>query len=222
MLSQPLDLSVDIGPDTFGPPSTNQRLQMERHHKGPGWWQVTHVSHSVHTGTHIDTPWHVLEDGVTTSDVPLSDICGPVALFELSKSPGEPVTDDDLGRADPGLEAGQLAVLHTGWSDDMWGTFPDYYTKSPWLHESAAHWLAARNPKAVVFDFFEEYCARQPDFTSEEFIVHRILLGAGIFLVEQGTSFNLLKGKSAFMYPAFYKLGHSDGAPARLLAITED
>ena len=221
MLSQPLDLSVDIGPDTFGPPSTNQRLQMERHHKGPGWWQVTHVSHSVHTGTHIDTPWHVLEDGVTTSDVPLSDICGPVALFELSKSPGEPVTDDDLGRADPGLEAGQLAVLHTGWSDDMWGTFPDYYTKSPWLHESAAHWLAARNPKAVVFDFFEEYCARQPDFTSEEFIVHRILLGAGIFLVEQGTGFNVLKGKNAFIYPAFYKLGHSDRAPARLLAITE-
>lgn len=222
MLSQPIDLSVPIGPDTFGPPSTNQQLQLEHHRKGPGFWQVTHVSHSVHTGTHFDTPWHVYEDGAKTSDVSLEDVCGRAALFELSKSPGEAVTEDDLARADPGLQQGQLAVLQTGWSNEMWGKFPDYYTTSPWLHESAARWLAARKPKAIVFDFFEEYCARQPDFTSEEFIVHRILLGAGIFLVEQGTNFNLLKGKNTFLYPAFYKLQQSDGAPARLFAITED
>lgn len=222
MLSKPIDLSVEIGPETFGPPSTNQQLQMERHHKGPGYWQVTHVSHSVHTGTHIDTPWHVFEDGATTSDVALTDIAGQGALFELSKAPSEPVTEEDLAKADPGLQPGRLAVLHTGWSNEMWGTFPDYYTKSPWLHESAAHWLVAHQAKAIVFDFFEEYCAREPNFTSEQFVVHRILLGAGIFLVEQGTGLNLLKGKNAYLYPAFYKLGNSDGAPARLFATTED
>jgi arylformamidase len=221
MIFTPIDLSVEVTSETPGPPSTNVRLQVERHHRGPGFWQASTVTQSVHTGTHIDTPLHVFAEGGSTSDLPLQDICGQAALFDLRKSPSEAVTADDLGAADPGLQAGQIAVLRTGWTDDMWGTFPDYYTKSPWLHESAAEWLVPRGPKAVVFDFFEEECARYADFTSEQFIVHRILLGAGIYLIEHATNLGTLRGRPSWLYPAFYRLGGLEGATARLFALTD-
>lgn len=221
MSNQLIDLSVEVSTSTFGPPSTNVRFEVEQFHRGPGFWQVSSIHASVHTGTHIDTPLHCFEDGGTTSDATLDDLSGTVALFTLQKSDSEPVNAEDLELANPGIEVGDIAVLATGWTDRMWGTFPDYYTRSPYLAVSGAEWLAAHRPAAVVFDFFEEECARKQDFTSEEFVVHRILLGAGIYLVEHATRLGELAGVDARIYAPFYKIADCDGAPARLFAIVE-
>lgn len=221
MGSRIIDLSVPVGTDTVGPPSTNVRVNMERHHRGPGFWQVTSVAQSLHTGTHIDTPLHCFADGGTTDQLALEDICGPVALFDLPKGPSEPVTRTDLEAADPGLRSDQIAVLRTGWSDRQWGRFPDFFVNSPYLEPEAATWLAERHPKAAAFDFFEEYSARLPEFGSEDFVVHRILLGAGVYLIEQTTNLGALKGVDATLYAAFYKLRGAEGAPARVFAVAD-
>ncbi|WP_131735986.1 cyclase family protein [Actinomadura roseirufa] len=222
-MTELIDLSVEVTAGTPGPPSTSLTLEIEHHHRGPGFWQVSTARvMPIHLGTHIDTPLHVYADGGTTSDLTLDDIAGEAAVFDLAKGPSEAVTDTDLDKADPGLAAGQVAVLRTGWSDRMWGRFPEYYTTSPWLHESGARWLAERAPRAVVFDFFEEECARNHDFTSEEFVVHRILLGAGIYLVEHATNLGALLGHRTRVYPAFTRIGGIEGAHARLFAVVED
>lgn len=222
-MSTLIDLSVEVTAGTPGLPSTSLKLEIEHHHRGPGFWQVSTARvMPIHLGTHIDTPLHVYADGGTTSDLALPDICGEAAVFDLTKGPAEPVLDSDLAATDPGLRQGQVAVLRTGWSDRMWGRFPEYYTASPWLAESGARWLAERAPRAVVFDFFEEECARNHDFTSEEFVVHRILLGAGIYLVEHATNLGALLGHQVMIYPAFYRIGSIEGAPARLFALLQN
>lgn len=217
-----IDLSVEVSTATYGPPSTNVRVEVEQFHRGPGFWQVSSLHASVHTGTHIDTPLHCYADGSTTSEATIPQLSGPVALFRLDKADSEPVTADDLAAADPGLRPGQVAVLATGWSDRMWGRFPQYYTDSPYLHESGARWLAERKPTAVGFDFFEEECARKVDFTSEEFIVHRILLGEGIYLVEHLTDLAAIEGRDATFYAPFYRLADCDGSPARAFAMVTE
>jgi arylformamidase len=127
-----------------------------------------------------------------------------------------------LERTDAGLTRGQIALLHTGWTDRMYGTFPDYFTQSPYLDLDAARWLVARGPAAVVFDFFEEYMARFPDFTSEDFVVHRELLGNGVVIVEGATNLGALKGAGSIQFFApFFKVAGTEGAPARLFAIVE-
>lgn len=66
-------------------------------------------------------------------------------------SENEPVTATELRRADLGLRTGQIALLHTGWTDQMYGTFPDYFTRSPYLNlvPSGSRWLVvARAPRA--------------------------------------------------------------------------
>jgi kynurenine formamidase len=190
-----VDLSVTVTTETKGPPSTDVRVELEPRHRGPGFWQVSHIYESLHTGAHVDSPLHCFADGPTVIETPLEKVIGQAALFDLSHvGANEPVTADALERTDPGLQAGQIALLWTGWTDRRYGTFPEYFTQSPYLALDAAQWLVARQPSAVVFDFFEEYMARFPDFTSEDFTVHRELLGNSVVIVEGATNLGALKG----------------------------
>jgi len=51
----------------------------------------------------------------------------------------------------------------------MYGRWPDYSRSRRNFPPETAEWLVARGPKNIGFDFFEEYCARLPDFSSEDF-----------------------------------------------------
>ncbi len=100
----------------------------------------------------------------------------------------------------------------------MWGKFPDYYTKSPYLTKEAAEYLAELKIRAAGFDFFEEYNARLPQFGSEDFIVHRILLGAGVVLMEHLTNLEALTDDATFI-AAPLRLHGVEGAPSSFLGL---
>lgn len=217
-----VDLSVPVDTETRSPPSTDQKVVLDPHYRGPGHWQVTSVEMGLHSGSHIDTPLHVFADGETTSDVDLTRLCGEAVVLDCTDVHAEqPVDIDVLEATGQEVRPGDIAILHTGWTDAMWGNFPHYYTRSPYLTPEAAMWLRERRPKAVGFDFFEEYCARLPDFDSEDFVCHRILLGDGILLMEQMTNLAALDRARVQLYAPFYKIRGSDGAPARFFAILD-
>jgi arylformamidase len=219
-----VDLSVTVSAETKGPPSTDVRVELEPKRRGPGFWQVTHLYESLHTGAHVDSPLHCFPDGKTMLETPLEQVIGTGRLFDLSSIEAEQaVTPEALQQADPGLQAGEIALLHTGWTDQMYGTFPDYFTRSPYLAPEAAAWLVERRPSSIVFDFFEEYMARFPDFTSEDFVVHRQILGAGITIVEGATNLGALKGRQQVqVFAPFFKIADTEGAPARIFALVEE
>jgi arylformamidase len=223
MTSRIVDLSVTVTSETRGPPSTDVRVELEPRRRGPGFWQVSHICESLHTGAHVDSPLHCFPDGATMVETPLEKVIGPAALFDLSHlGANQAVTAAELERADPGLRRGEIALLHTGWTDRMYGTFPDYFTESPYLHIDAARWLVERGPTAVVFDFFEEYMARFANFTSEDFVVHRELLGHDLVIVEGATNLGALRGAHRIQFFApFFKLAGTEGSPARLFAIVD-
>lgn len=214
-----IDLSVTVDTTTAGPPPAPAGPTLTRHHRGPGFWQLSTVEQSLHLGSHIDAPLHCYAGGATTAEIPLDRVCGTATVLDCTGvGADEPVTVGVLERAAGPLREGDIAVLATGWSDRMWGSFPDYYTRSPFLEPEAAEWLVARRPAAVAFDFFEEHCARFPDFTSEEFVCHRILLGAGIPLLEQMTAIGAVGRDRFTLHAPFYKLADCDGALARFYA----
>jgi kynurenine formamidase len=99
--------------------------------------------------------------------------------------------------------------------------FPEFFTRSPYLTPEAAQWLIAQRPRAIGFDFFEEYSARLPTFGSEDFVCHRILLGAGVPMLEQITGLGSV-GRARFdFYAPFYKIAGTEGAPARYFAVVD-
>lgn len=217
-----IDLSVPVNSETKSPPSTDLRVELTRYNRGPGFWQVTGVSQSLHTGSHIDAPLHCYEDGLTTAEIPLDRVMGDAFVLDCtSVGHGDPVDVPMLEAVADGVRPGDILLLHTGWSDERWGRFPEYFTGSPYLTPEAAEWLVAQQPSGVAFDFFEEYCARLPDFTSEDFICHRILLGAGIPMMEQLTAIDRVGQRRFRFFAPFYKIEDCDGAPARFFALVD-
>ncbi len=215
-----IDLSVTVDDRTLSPPSTNMRLELTPHRRGPGFWQVSSARFSLHTGAHIDSPLHVFEDGITTAEISLDQVSGEAIVVDLSwVGPDHRVTVDDLrrGGADD-VRPGDIVLLHTGWTDRMYGTWPDYFVRSPYFPPESAEWLVARGPKSIGFDFFEEYCARLPDFTSEDFPMHRVILGAGVVIMEGLTNLGALPRRRVTFFAPFYKIAGTEGAPARFFA----
>src|SRR5213594_3414315 len=94
-----IDLSVTVDDTTMSPPSTNMKLEVTPHRRGPGFWQVSSVSQSLHTGAHIDSPLHVFKDGITTAEISLEQVIGEAIVVDLSfVGANHGVTIDDLRR----------------------------------------------------------------------------------------------------------------------------
>src|SRR2546426_5241127 len=72
-MKRSIDLSATVNDAPLSPPSTNMPLEITPHRRGPGFWQVSSVRQSLHTGAHIDSPLHVFKDGMTTAEISLED-----------------------------------------------------------------------------------------------------------------------------------------------------
>ena len=218
-----IDLSVAVNSETLSPPSTNIRVEITPHRRGPGFWQVSSVNQGLHTGAHIDSPLHVFKDGITTAEISLEQVIGEAVTIDLSfVGANHRITVDDLkrGGADK-VKKGDIVLLRTDWTDKMYGKWPEYFTQSPFFPPESAEWLVAKGPKSIGFDFFEEYCARLPDFTSEDFPMHRVILGAGIVIMEGLTNLGALPRRRVPFYAPFYKIEGTEGAPARFFVRVE-
>jgi len=221
-----VDLSVVVDATTQGPPAAGSPpVVLETAFRGPGHWQSSRIAALLHTGTHVDAPLHVVAGGRPIQAIGLDELAGTAVVLDLhDASEREAIDAERLSRAAAALShapaAGEVVVVRTDWTDRWWGTFPDYYTRSPFLTEDAGAWLAAVRPRAVVVDFFEEECAVSTEFTSEDFVVHRAVLGADVPLMEQATSIGRLRMERFEIRAAMVSLAGVEAAPCRLFAET--
>ena len=220
-----IDLSASLASDTTLPPTVKQRVEFSTfHHPGPGHWQASWASISVHSAAHVDSPLHVLPDQPTIGEIPLEKTVGELLVLDLSDKghADARIGRDDLEAFDTDFREGDIVMLKTGWSDRAWNT-PDYWSAGPWVDAEAAEYLVSKKPKAVVFDSFEELGARNPAFKPEDFVMHRILLGAGIILVEGTHNVHQLTKKR---YPLFVaapvKMTEVEAVPARIFVIDDE
>lgn len=219
-----VDLSVPIGEKTLSPPSVNLQLKMTSYHRGPGFWQASKIEMLLHTGSHVDFSLHVQENGETAVDVPLDRVCGPARVVDLSfAGANHEITVADMEAHAADVEPGDIVLVRTDWTEKHWGNFPTYYMESPYCSAAAAQWLVDRGAKAIGFDCFSEYCARLPDFTSEDFIIHKVILENGAILMQQLTNFSQLPTGRRFQFFApFIKIAGAEGSPARFFALLDE
>lgn len=223
-MSRIIDLSVPIGEETLSPPSVNTRLKMTSYHRGPGFWQASKVEMLLHTGSHVDFLRHVVDDGETAGDVSLERVCGEALVVNLSfVGPSHEITVADLMAHAPEIRRGDIALVRTDWAEKQWGNFPTYYLQSPYCSAEAAKWLVDRGAKAIGFDCFSEYSARLPNFTSEEFIIHKVILENGAILMQQMTNLSQLPtgGKRFQFFAPFIKIQGAEGSPVRYFAVID-
>jgi arylformamidase len=166
---------------------------------------VAELCMSVHTGTHADGPYHVMEDGARIGDVPLDAFIGPAHVVDAPDT--EEIGAEWMAANLPrGCE--RLLLRTHAWRD------PDAFPASwPTLTEDAARLLVDRGVRLLGTD------APSPDrLDAHELPVHRALLGAGIAIVEN----LLLDGVAPGEYELIalpLRLAEADASPVRAVLV---
>lgn len=134
---------------------------------------LTTLALSAHTGTHVDAPYHFIEEGATLEQVDLAAFWGPAQVITAGKSAG-PLTPGDFAGYDLGL-APRLLVKSDSSNADPRVFHPDYVYPDP---ELADHLGAL----GIVLYGADAPSMDAPD--SEALPGHRALQRNGIFILE--------------------------------------
>jgi len=173
-------------------------------------YNVSRIECDLHTGTHIDAPWHCIADGLTVDQLPLEVLIGPALVVDLTHR--AVITSEDLDALRLPLTIQRL-VLRTD-NSELWRSNTAEFCKDyVGLGRGAAQWVAQRGIRLLGTD----YLSVEP--YGEGPIAHRLLLSANVVILE---GLNLAEVK-----PGLYeliclpiKLQGADGAPARAVLRT--
>lgn len=172
---------------------------------------VSHLSFSAHTGSHIDAPVHFLVDGAGIESFDTESFVGPCFVADF-RDVDDQITGDHLEEAGLPGDVPRLISLsqNSGWSQDT-EFRTDYVSYAP----SAAEWCVSRGIVLLGNDYLSVEA-----FDSDEFQVHKTLLGAGVAILE-GVD---LAGVSPGVYELValpVLIPRSDGAPVRAVLIDD-
>lgn len=165
-----------------------------------------------HTGTHLDAPAHVIPAGATLTGLDPGTFVGQAFCVECTGLAGAEIGIDQVRAVADRLAGQAFCLLQTGWSH-LWGT-SRYYRDYPVLSEEAARWLAQSGLRGVGIDTISV-----DRIDSESLPAHRVLLGAGLVIVENLTNLAALP-RSSFLFSCLpLKIASGDGSPVRAVAI---
>ena len=167
---------------------------------------LTHLDMSAHTGTHVDAPAHFLPGGATLDELPLDALVGPARVVEIADP--HLVTAGALRGAH--IRRGERVLLRTSNSGRgvLHAPFAADYVA---LDVDAARFLAARAVCCVGIDALS---IGPPGAEGDE--VHRLLLAAGIWVIE-GLDLAAVRPGRVDLLCLPIRLAGAEGAPARVM-----
>ncbi len=172
---------------------------------------VSLLTLSDHTGTHVDPPLHFLPGGATVDQLDLNVLYGPARVVDMT-SVGKAITVQDLEKAK--LPASLERILFKTSNSGLWGR-NEFETNYVHLSTEAAQWLVARGIRLIGVDYLsvEEFKPAQPN-------THRALLGAGVIILE-GLNLSQVAPGDYTLACLPLKIRGGDGAPCRTILIQE-
>lgn len=124
----------------------------------------------LHAGTHIDCPMHMLDSELTMADYQLECFVGKSCMIDARG-----VAEIDYRSAyDEQIQRGDIVLVFTG-TDELYGS-SEYYDNHPVITEKFAQLLISKEIKMLGIDM------PSPDYSP--FPIHKLLLGKGIFIME--------------------------------------
>lgn len=174
---------------------------------------------NIHEGTHIDPPYHFIEDGATIDEIPIETFLAPASLLRLHDAPAGEAIPLSAVSQHPDLPAdlvGRVLIIDTAW--DSRSPAAEYYTHAPYLSQELADWLVSSRVRAVGL-------TNPPDKVSPphkgDAPIHRTLLGNGVLIIENLANLDALT-LTDFQLAAFpLKIHRGCGGPARVVAILD-
>ncbi len=167
-----LDISMTIHPEMMVYKNRDENrpvFTVTRDHSGGSAYE-TRVTLNLHTGTHLDAPLHILENGSTIDQMALDRLVTKCRVLDLSHVEDR-ITEQDL--AGQPIEADDFVLLKTRNSQSETFEYDFVY-----LEESGARYLRDCKVRGVGID------ALGIERGQPGHLTHRILMEAGIIILE--------------------------------------
>ncbi len=219
------DLTHSLGPDTL----TWERDCGFKHTLDADYdqgYRKNSITTPAGIGTHMDAPAHFIEDATTIGEIPLSDLIKPLVLIDVRhKASGTySISSDDIldfEETHGMIPSNTIVVFNTGWSQ-YWPDAKAYRNEDsnaimryPTVSAAAAQLLLERQIAGLGIDTLS------PDAEDSDFPVHKLLLGAGKYLIENLTNLSDLPPLGAWIMTIPIKIKDGTEAPIRAIAVTE-
>lgn len=192
-----IDISMTLSPDTEmypGEPGPVITRISTLENGDP--YNVSQLTLSTHTGTHVDPPLHFIMGGTGIDDMPMDMLVGPARVVDLSQLRND-IEPYNIGNVEPGE-----IVLLKGRNDGVR------------LTAAAAQYLIDKGIKTVGTDALSIGAA------GEEYEVHTVLLGGDIAVIE-GLVLSAVEAGQYLLVCLPLKVAKGDGGPARAVLIEQ-
>lgn len=207
------DISMEVTPDmVVWPTEAKPVLKQTMRIKDGDAANVSQITMGMHTGTHIDAPYHSIADGSPVSEIPLERFIGIAAVIELP--------DVDLITADV-LEASDIArgvrkLLLKTMNSTLWVQNQEQFNANHIaLAPDAASWVVSRDIQLIGIDYLSIQQFRDPTAAT-----HTLLLDARIIILEGLMLSDVAPGTYQLVcFPL--KTVCKDGAPVRAVLIQD-
>jgi kynurenine formamidase len=180
-----------------------------------------------HYGTHLDAPIHFPPGKTPVDQIPAQLFFGMAPVFDVRAEGAAdadyqlPVARVEQWETQHGrIPEGAIALLRTGWAS-RWPDALSYRNQDaagrmhfPGFSVEAVERLIDRKVSGIGCDTMSVDCG-----ASEDFAVHHLALGAGLYHLENLSDLSELPEKGAFLVVAPIKLEGGSGGPVRVFAL---
>lgn len=173
-------------------------------------------------GTHMDAPSHRFQGAPSIADIPLEQLIAPICLIDVSDADADyeiSVKDiHDFEKKHGTIEHNSLVIGFTGWhrfwqnSDAYRNLDADGQMHFPAFSAEAAELLLKRGVAGIAIDTLS------PDCRDQEFPVHKLILGAGKYIIENIADCSHIPPKGSYAI-ALPLRAESTESPIRIIAL---
>lgn len=165
-------------------------------------WNEKRLTINSHFSTHIDAPFHMLDNGKKLTDFPIKTFIGDAIVLDVRNQSKIELDLDDL-------QPNDIVFFCTNHTKKAYSE--DFFKNNPVISKKTAQKLIDKKIKIVGIDSFT------PD--NKPFEVHKLFFKHNILIVENLVNLDQLIGKRFKCYILPLKIQDADGAPCRVIGI---
>jgi len=170
-------------------------------------------------GTHLDAPLHCIPNSADISELPLSTLIAPCINIDVSHKADanyRVMRSDlqDFENQHGPIPENAFVAFHTGWSK-FWHEPSKYRNdlKFPSIDVAVAEYLVTRKIVGLGIDTLS------PDVPENDYPVHQVILGAGLYIVENLANLDQLPPVGSTIHVLPIKIAGATESPVRCFAM---
>ena len=153
---------------------------------------------NTHFGTHMDFPYHMIDDGKKSSNFKLENFIGKGKVININNPDLNSIEDEDVFLI---------------YSEHIEKGIDNLFSDVPVLDENLVDFLITKKPKMLLLDI--------PTPDKFPYPIHKKILGNDILIVENVCNMKLLIDKKFKVYAIPLNFKEFDGSPCRVFAEVE-